>query len=230
MTFRYLFLLPAVFLSGCAYLTETAIQDLTVETPGAKNAICYVYVDGLKYKFYPPQTINIKKSHQDLVLDCIAPGGRVKKMTVSPEGSDYAVGNVVTGAVPGLAWDAASGALWKYPDVIQVDFNGVESSIDLTPVYNNPDIEAPETHRLEEFLPSEPRLNSDLGRSYEPLQKKEIKKPAKYGTDFIQVDDGKDNKSNPPNVPASDIINPAAAPTPQASPATDDPAPLYPGQ
>lgn len=231
MNFRIFALLSALCLSACAYTFETAIQDLTVETPGAQNAICYVYVDGLKYKFYPPQTINVKKSNSDLLVDCIAPGNRFVKATFPVEGSDLAIGNVVTGVVPGLAWDAASGALWKYPDVLLIDFRNVKPSLMPLPAHNNSDIGRPEDHKLEEFLPSEMRLNSDLDRVHEPLRKKEIAPPkGKYGTDYLKVDDGKDNKSNPPTIPSKDIINPSAAPTPQTPAANSAPAPLYPGQ
>lgn len=156
------YLLASVFLlGGCAYLTEKSNQNLTVLTPGAEDALCYVYVDGVKYKFSPPETVNIFKSKEPLVVDCLAPGNRRKKLEVKPTIARSAPGNVVTGVAPGLAWDYVSGALFKYPDIIEVDFTEVPVRPEALPAQNNPDVVQPEDYYLEEFSPSEPRMNND---------------------------------------------------------------------
>lgn len=239
MNFR-LFVLPSLYLaalllSGCAYTTEGSIADVRVEAIGAEDAICYAYVDGLKFKFYPPQTINLPKSHNDMTLDCRAPGNRRVKKVIEPVLSDFAFGNVAGAGIPiadarapavagSVAWDALSGAMFKYPEVIYMDFTSVETKPSAFPAHNNPDIKQPEEYALEEFLPDSPRLNSDIGRTYEPPKKRgESSSNSEYGSDYILIDDGKDSKSNLKNV-----INPSNGPSPKT--ATGSPAPLYPGQ
>ena len=241
MKFRYSFLLLSVFLSGCAYTFEQSFQDLTIETPGAENSLCYLYIDGLKFRAHPPQTISIPKSFKDMTVDCLAPGNRYKQVIVPSDLSAWIAGDLALGAVPPLvatgpsvpalvaagagpaiAWDVASGALFKYPNTILVDFYDVPTKEFAPPDHNSPEIKQSEEYELEEFLPETPRLNSDIGRVTPPIERRVKETGPEYGSDYIMIDDGKDSKSSLKNV-----INPARAPSPKAS---DAPAPLYPGQ
>jgi len=147
-------------LSACAYATDTSVQEITLRTPGAKNAVCYMFVDNVKYRVHPPQATSIFRTKNDLIIDCLAPGNRRKKVVIEPSYSDKAVGNVATAGV-GLAWDYASGALFTYPDVVEISFIGMPEGPALIPDQNNPDVRQPETYDLEEFRPSQPRMNSD---------------------------------------------------------------------
>jgi len=147
-------------LSACSYAVDTSVQDIKILTPGAENAVCMMYVDKVKYRVHPPQTTSIFRTEEDLIIDCMAPGNRAKKVVIEPTYNDSAAGNVAT-AGAGLAWDYASGALFKYPDVVEVSFIGMESGPAFVPDQNRADIRQPEDYRLEEFRPSQPRLNSD---------------------------------------------------------------------
>ena len=129
-------------------------------TPGAENATCHLYVDGLKYVVKPPQKTIISKSENPLTVECMAPGGRDKTMEIPAGFADAAKWNVAN-AGAGLPWDAASRSLWAYPSVIEVDFSDVAIQDPPLPAHNAPDIRQPETYDLEEFSPSRPRLNSD---------------------------------------------------------------------
>ena len=146
--------------SGCAYAVDTSVQDITLRTPGANNAVCYMYIDKVKYRVHPPQTISAFRTEEDLIIDCLAPGNRRKKVVIEPLIADSTYGNVIT-AGAGAAWDYASGAMFKYPDVVEISFIGVEEGPALIPDQNNPDIRQPEEYELEEFRPSQPRMNSD---------------------------------------------------------------------
>ncbi|MDB2683081.1 hypothetical protein N9Z27_02380 [Alphaproteobacteria bacterium] len=215
-------------LSACASLVETSIQDLTVETPGAQNATCYVYVDDLRYKAFPPQTINIANTYKDLIVDCLAPGNRRKKVTIPATISKYVLGNTVTGIIPGAVWDGMTNALYRYPDTIQIDFTDVAVQPSKLPAHNNHDIKQPEEYRLEEFLPSTPRLNSDIGKVQAPIRKRQRQtRTATYGSSFISEGESS-GKSNPPPMP-SKYISPSQSGPSQPS-ATGAPAPLYPGE
>ncbi len=154
-----------LILGGCAYAVESSNQDITFMTPGAENAKCYVMVDKLKYQVYPPQTINIKKHDGDMLITCHAPGNRTVEMVVEPEFSKRAI----WGTPAGMAWDYASQSLFYYPSVIAVDFSQEMLKANKLPAHNNSDIRQPESYDLEEFLPADPKLNSDKDKIKTPL-------------------------------------------------------------
>lgn len=160
---KTLLLISTSVLSACAYATDTSVQDITIRTPGAEDAKCLMYVDGVRYRMHPPETTSIARTEEDLIIDCMAPGNRRKKVVIEPMYSDKAVGNVATAGV-GLAWDYASGALYKYPDIVEVSFIDMPPGPAFIPAQNNPDIRQPEEYQLEEFSPSQPRMNSDRNK------------------------------------------------------------------
>ena len=165
-------LLAVLFLTSCSYATEGSIQDVTVKTPGAHDALCFLYVKDIKYKVRPPQTINIIRHSEDMVVDCKAPGNRHKTIYIEPVISDMAALNVSNGLVPGLAWDYASGALFEYPPLVEVNFENTPVRPMPLPAQNNPDIKQPEDYNLEEFSPSQPRMNADKFQAANPLKRR----------------------------------------------------------
>jgi hypothetical protein len=168
-----LIICSVLLLGGCAYAFESQLQDVRIETPGAYNARCIVDVDGFRYKFNPPETVNIKKSKEDMLIDCRAPGNRTRTMTISPRDSEVSNYNFAHGYVLGGAVDYISGAAFQYPDIILVDFTGMENIPEDLPAHNAPDVIQPEEYDLEEFLPSQPRLNSDRYAVPNEIQKRE---------------------------------------------------------
>ncbi len=228
MTSRLLLLSSCLVLASCAYTLEGTVQEITLKTPGAQNAMCYTYVDGVRYKIYPPQTIAISKSKKDLVIDCLAPGNRRRQLIVPPGGAETFPANLANGMIPGAAFDYASESMFKYPETIYIDFSEIPATSMPLPAHNNPDIPAPEEYNLEEFLPGQPRLNSDGSNISAPLMKKErgaaTTEKTGYGSSYITEGSQADTKSAPKPLPA---MNPA---NPPSKPATDAPAPLYPGQ
>jgi hypothetical protein len=161
MFFRLLPFTALFILTSCAYMYEGQIQDIYVETPGADNSICYLYVEGLKYKAKPPQTIQISKSRENLMVDCMAPGNRRHQQFIQPDLSDYAYANIANGVIPGTAWDYAASTLYKYPEIITVDFTNTPVKMEEMPAQNRPDVKQPEEYSLEETLPGRPRMNED---------------------------------------------------------------------
>lgn len=161
-------LLSVLALGACAYAIEDSVQDVKFVTPGAYNALCYAYVDKLRYKVRPPQTVNLRNAHHDLIVDCFAPGNRHVKLVIEPHLTKTAALNAANAGV-GLVWDHASGALHKYPDVIEIDFTDVPITDMPLPAQNQPDIRQPEEYPLEEFSPGQPRLNSDGNKVETPI-------------------------------------------------------------
>lgn len=154
------YLLPVIALGACAYTIDNTYQDVMFKTPGAEHAKCFVYIEKLKYIARPPLVVNVFKSEQPMKVDCVAPGGRRKMIEVAPSLEPSAALNVGNGGV-GLVWDYASRALFRWPDVIEIDFTGIPITDAPLPAQNSPDIRQPEDYPLEEYLPGAPRLNSD---------------------------------------------------------------------
>lgn len=234
----FLCLLP-LLAGSCAYMKDTSNQNITLLTPGAEDAQCYVYVEGLRYSFNPPETVNIFKSKENLEVDCLAPGNRRKKISVPATIAKASAGNVATGIGPGAAWDYLSGAMFRYPDVVEVDFSGIPVSPESLPAQNNPDIVQPEDYTLEQFTPTRPRLNRDRNTPSPALIRRgyggsdtattfdgsgyavESLEPVKGKGDLMDVIQELGPEINPAGPTAEDRGLP---------PSKDEPVPLYPGQ
>ncbi len=214
----FIFLLLFV-LNGCAYSVESSNQDITFETLDAQSAVCYVYVNKLKYRVFPPQTVNIKKSEKDMTVKCNAPGNRTIETIVPAQFSQRAI----WGGPPGMAWDYASNSLFYYPSYIAIDFSQEKIIPNPLPTHNNSDIRQPETYDLEEFLPGKPRLNSDKYKIDQPLVRRGEGMENDYN-DYIEepAQDG-ENKGDLHSVLQD--LNPEAGEV-----VSDDPLSLYPGQ
>lgn len=162
-------------LNGCAYAIDSQSQEITFLTPGAENAMCFVHVNNLKYKTYPPQKIRITKADSDMRVDCLAPSNRRNEIIIKPKIAQSGYYNAANGGV-GLPWDYVSGALFQFPDVVEVSFIGVEPQAPPIPAQNSPDIKQPEEYNLEEFMPGHPVLNSDRN-----IEQREIPRRQKGG-------------------------------------------------
>lgn len=153
-------LLPLAVLGACANVVDGQIQDIKFVTPGATNAKCDVYADGVRHRVSPPQSLSISKSKKDLVVDCKAPGNRRKVVYIASDIETSTAWNAANAGV-GAVWDYASASMFKYPDIIEVNFTDTPVQPEPPPAQNAPDIKQPEEYDNEEFLPGAPRLNED---------------------------------------------------------------------
>ena len=151
----FLMLLCAAGITSCSYAVEQNHQDIEFVTPGAEYAECDVYIDKLRYQVHPPQKINMMKSSGDMEIRCVAPGNRIKEMTV-PSRFD---GRSLWGTPVGMMVDYTADAMHDYPSVIAIDFSQEVNKPNPPPRHNSPDIIQPEDYDLEEYLPGEPRLS-----------------------------------------------------------------------
>lgn len=166
---RIFMAVTAVALTSCSYAVETSNQDVTFLTPGAENAQCDVYIKKLRYQVFPPQTLNIRKVPDDMIVKCIAPGNRVVDMEVPSSFSKRAL----WGGPAGMAWDYASESMHYYPSVIAVDFSKTVATPNPLPKYHAPDVMPSDAHRMEEISPSVPMLNSDRDKPATQLIRRE---------------------------------------------------------
>lgn len=176
---RVLFALILPFLlSACAWTTQTALQEVAFETPGALDAECDVMAGNIKYAVHPPETVTLPKGVEMLRVDCLAPGGRQKSYEYLPRISPVVVADAALGVAPGIAWDHYSGALYYYPEKIEIDFRGVPTVPETLPKYHNPDTRRPLLSGQDEEVPGMPGLNSD---PVVPVRPQRIERPSSSG-------------------------------------------------
>lgn len=215
--------------SGCAYVVDDSIQNVRFETPGAQHAKCDVVVDGVKYVVSPPQKLNIFKSRKPLEVDCMAPGNRRKKIFIEPAIEKSTYGNIANVGA-GAAVDYASGAMFRYPDVVHIDFTGAPIKDSALPAHDSPDLRRSDSYKFEEFLPAQPRLNSDSQEPKPVLLRRGQTEPSPPKDDpgaFSEPKVKKENKGDLKSIIDKLIpdINPAAP-----KKADQSPTPLFPGQ
>ena len=135
---KYLFLTAAAALSlaGCSTIVTGSTQTVYFQAVGATEATCEVANAKYKYLVNLPEKVEIKKSRRDLELTCRAAGNRYKTMVVPSELSGWTFANVTNGAIFGVPYDGETGAMFKYPDIIIVDFTDTVASLDALPAYH----------------------------------------------------------------------------------------------
>ena len=164
-------LLASMTLGACSTVTEGSQQQITFETVGAVDAVCEVNqgVNDFQYQVRPPQTIWIKKSRRNLTVECDAPGNRKVTKIVETDLAATTFLNVFNGLVPGAAYDAESGAFFKYPDKIVIDFTTEMAKPNPLPSYHNLDTLDPDREAsVENMGPDNPEMpgEKDLNASH----------------------------------------------------------------
>jgi hypothetical protein len=163
--------------SGCASLVSGQTQDVTILTPGAEEAECTLD-NGVRYAVTSGETIQVMRNESDIVVDCYASGNRHRKISIESDGNGWAIGNIVTGIVPGVTFDHFAKGLYEYPETITVDFIGVPTLGFELPTYHNKDAPNPYEQSIEDFGPSTPKR--DVGETNRPTP---VKKKTRENTD-----------------------------------------------
>jgi hypothetical protein len=171
---RLLLLSVAVLaVSGCARIFDGSTQRVTIETPGAEGAACFLENEEFRYKLYAPQTITMTKTRKPLHVRCLAPGNRQKEIIVTPEIEESAKWNALNLGVGAVA-DYESFSLYRLPDKIVVDFRDMEPKGMPTPKYDRFLRKHPELRGYEEFRPGLPALQRDMYDTPTPLRRREL--------------------------------------------------------
>lgn len=157
-------LVPVVLLgllpAACGTLVSGQTQKVTILTPGATESKCFLD-NGIRYAIKGGESATIMRNEKDIKVDCYASGNRQRTITIESEGNTWAMGNVVTGIIPGLTFDHFSKGLYGYPEIITVDFVGVPTAGYETPSYHNKDLPNPYDQAIEYYGPTLPRQESD---------------------------------------------------------------------
>lgn len=162
----------ALLLASCSTVIDGQIQDVTIETTGADNTLCYMQNREFSFRFYPPQTLKVTKSSDPYTIRCLAPGNREKTLVVGPEVSDNALWNA-TNAGAGVPIDHLSAAMYELPDKIVINFEGMVPSGYALPGYNQFFDKNPQLKGMEEFRPGQAALQRDIDAQTNTLKRRE---------------------------------------------------------
>lgn len=173
---RLLFLssLAILPLVGCSTAMHGQSQEITIRTPGAEHATCYLDNGTVIRRVNTDETLNMTRSDKDLEVQCYASGNRTKKVTIERKISEETKWNVATGIVPGVAYDYLSRGAFVYPDQIVVDFTGMKPTTYPLPEYHSPNSPKPSSVHTEQIAAGHPILESDRGRTAPVLKKHDI--------------------------------------------------------
>lgn len=204
----------AFLLASCSTVVDGQIQDVTIETLGAKNTLCYMQNRDFSFRFYPPQTLKVTKSPYPYTIRCLGPGNMEKTIVVEPKTPDSTFFNIAN-AGAGVGLDHMSAAMYELPDKIVISFEGMQPTGYAQPAYNEFFDAHPELKGVEEFRPGQPALMRDAGTAPSSLIKRE---DGGLGSDSrILGDDGpaesSDAESGAALVPPSAPIVPSGSKT-----------------
>ncbi len=124
---RMLVCMAALLLSGCASITGTQTQPVSVQATQGNQIIsgasCTLTNDAGQWFVKTPGSVTIKKSTADLMVECAKDGVVGQQKAVSRANTNV-WGNVLAGGLIGYAIDRNSGAGFDYPDSITVILGG----------------------------------------------------------------------------------------------------------
>jgi len=166
--------IPIVFsaflLAGCASMITGQTQEVSIETPGTLGALCVLETEGYRYRVWAPKTIRVQKTGDPLVVFCRAPGNRERTLVIDPKITDTVALNVANVVAPGMLYDYESGAMFKLPEKIVVDFTAMTPQQMAQPDYQQILDQNPKLLSMEEFRPGVAALQRDKYYSPQPLQ------------------------------------------------------------
>jgi hypothetical protein len=110
--------LAVAMLSGCATITQGSSQTVTVDTRPT-GAACALSRGGDKFAVINPTpgTISVDKSSKAISVSCTKEGYQ-ESAGVLESFQAMTFGNIIFGGLIGVAVDAASGAMNKYPPMV----------------------------------------------------------------------------------------------------------------
>lgn len=108
-------------MTGCASIVDGTHQSVSVLTPPTTGATCALTNDkGKWFVNKTPGSVTIHQSYRDLSVACQKQGYQNATTNVKSHAKPMIAGNALFGGVVGAGVDAADGAAYKYPNVINV--------------------------------------------------------------------------------------------------------------
>lgn len=114
-------------LTGCASIVSGTNQVVSVETlsPAGKldGATCKLQNDKGVYYVTTPGTVTVHRAYGDMNVSCDKAGVATGVATFKSSTKGMMAGNLLFGGVIGAGVDAASGAAYDYPALLQIMMN-----------------------------------------------------------------------------------------------------------
>ena len=124
---RFLCLFGLFLTSACASITQGTTQSVSVATdpPGA---VCMISREGVQVAIVNPTpgTIRVDKSSRSLDMRCTLDNHEPGQTSIPANADAWTAGNVLLGGVIGLAVDASTGAMNKYPPNVSLSLRRSE--------------------------------------------------------------------------------------------------------
>lgn len=113
----------AISLSACSTVINGANQSLAFNTGSVQGADCHL-TGGSEFavseKFVSPAVIEVPRSKKALQLACTKAGYKDASRSVNSKVEATTGGNLLLGGFVGAGVDAATGALYKYPETVSL--------------------------------------------------------------------------------------------------------------
>jgi hypothetical protein len=149
-------------LAACSSINSGSSQQVVFKTEGVEGAFCDVKLgeNGLRYNIHPPQTIWVQKVSDPMFISCRANGNRVSNKTVESSVRPSTYWNVLNLGL-GAFYDAESGASYRYPDEVVIDFAGTVANDQPLPMYHTKGSLDPSAQGIEYLGPDSPGVPQD---------------------------------------------------------------------
>ena len=116
---RFITCFSVILLAGCASITETKNQSISVNTGEVTGAQCELRNSkGVFYVNSTPGTVTVRQACDQLVVVCKKKGYvplNPEAGTIQDKAKGMAWGNILFGGIIGIAVDRSSGAGCTYP-------------------------------------------------------------------------------------------------------------------
>ncbi|PHR60633.1 MAG: hypothetical protein COA43_05635 [Robiginitomaculum sp.] len=119
-----------VSLSACSTIVNGSNQELHFDTASVEGADC-VLTGGSKQSvdesFTTPAVVTVPRSKKPLKARCTMNGYHAGTKTITSTYEAATAGNLLLGGFIGAGVDAATGALYKYPEAISIKMKPLNS-------------------------------------------------------------------------------------------------------
>ncbi|MEM8833785.1 MAG: hypothetical protein AAGB32_04510 [Pseudomonadota bacterium] len=163
----------AMVVSACATFADGQVQEVTIRTPGAENARCWLNNGDNLYDAYSGQTILVKRNNSDIVVNCLASGNREKTVRGKWSANEWIWLNVANGVVPGMTYDIFSQAAYEYPKDITVDFTDEPITAYSLPLYSKEELKHNSEYNTGEYM-GPTTIDAPEDNRFSTLLKKDI--------------------------------------------------------
>ena len=118
--FGFSLFLLAVSLNGCATLIDGQHDSIAISSTPVEGANCALMSEDGSYFVTTPGNVIVSKTKHDITITCKRDGYQDRVETIESKFHGTTFGNVIAGGLIGFGVDAASGAMFEYPQTFEV--------------------------------------------------------------------------------------------------------------